>query len=175
VVKISKFNFNKEMESYIGKRRSGGSFLSKMLGDDTKSQERPETYKVDPKTGKSLDKSYNAPKGMPKEEYPTFNEDKPKEESFTEMEDEYDNKPGFFSRIVRIFTVSGPSQDDLDPALVDEEFEHSGTPSHEEVRQVLKTTVRWLRLIPPEDIADLKDTEDFKRYKDLLRKYDLIK
>ncbi|MFH1506049.1 MAG: hypothetical protein ABIE94_03595 [archaeon] len=45
----------------------------------------------------------------------------------------------------------------------------------EDVRETLKILHRWLERLPPHEIKQFKLSEDYIRYKDLLKRYNLIK
>lgn len=157
------------MDNYISKKRgpSGRSLFNKVLRDEKQEEIKPEGYKIDPKTGKSLDSQYSTKQVKHKEDYPTFGENEP---GYEEMEEEYNRGPGFFQRIIKIFKVS--------PATDEEDFSEEeiiNEIEEDEVKEVLRITVKWLKMLPPEEIEDIKDSQEFKRYKELLKKYNLIR
>ena len=45
----------------------------------------------------------------------------------------------------------------------------------DDVREVLKVMHKWLERLPPHEIKQFKLSEDFVKYKDILKKYGLIK
>ncbi len=45
----------------------------------------------------------------------------------------------------------------------------------EEVKEVLKITFKWLKMMDPETVEEIKNSPDFEKYKAVLGKYGLIK
>ena len=45
----------------------------------------------------------------------------------------------------------------------------------EDVREMLKISVRWINMSPPDVIQEIKRSDDYVRFKDLLDKYGLLK
>jgi flagellar biosynthesis GTPase FlhF len=66
----------------------------------------------------------------------------------------------------------GISQEEINSAL-------AKNTSHEalemETREVLKITHKWISRLPPEHLTQFRNSEDFRKYKDCLHKYNLIK
>lgn len=158
------------MDSYITKKRGTGgrSLFNRVVGNANEEQPKPESYKVDSKTGRALDSQYSTRDKKYKDSYPTYGEDG---EGYSQVEEEYKRGPGFFERIIKIFRVSSINEEEVD------EFEEEMTtaPEDDEVKEVLRITVKWLKMLPPEDIEEVKSSNDFVRYKELLKKYNLIK
>ena len=57
----------------------------------------------------------------------------------------------------------------------DYEVVEAGPVLDEDVKEVLKITFQWLKQMDPELIEEIKQSEDFEKYKKLLDKYGLIK
>ncbi len=45
----------------------------------------------------------------------------------------------------------------------------------EDTKEVLKITFKWLKMMPPETVEEIKNSPDFEKYKAVLGKYGLIK
>jgi hypothetical protein len=73
------------------------------------------------------------------------------------------NKMGWFSKRkedeYETFETAAPAQQAID----------------EDVKEVLKITFKWLKMMDPETIDEIKASKDFEKYKAVLDKYGLIK
>lgn len=101
------------------------------------------------------------------------------EEIDEEIEELEQKRQGLMARFFGFFFGSGPSgrddekaTDDIDTTLVQRTTRDE---LQEQTREVLKITHKWISRLPPEHIHAFRNSEDFKKYKDCLQKYQLIK
>ena len=108
-------------------------------------------------------------KQEPKKEEPLHPTVKPYEEEragpASEMEKEYEQeqKKGFFASIFGGFTAK-----EEEPAKTDSEAE-------QDLKEIARISLHMLKQMPGELIHNFKQTPDYERFKELLRKHQLIK
>ncbi|MBD3204069.1 hypothetical protein GF327_07260 [Candidatus Woesearchaeota archaeon] len=99
--------------------------------------------------------------------------DKTEEKEFDEYDDDYEEN-GILSKILDFFRFSYDEYDDEN----DFEFEQEKVSQEilpEDVKNIIKIQHKWINKLPSEKIKEFKKSEDFKLYKDILQKYNLIK
>jgi len=90
------------------------------------------------------------------------------EEDVKEVEDEIEEKKAsVFKRLFDIFKTE-PKEEII------EEVQDEYT-LNEDVKDALKILTGWLKQLPPEKLKRFKESEDFVKYKEILKKYNLIK
>lgn len=163
-----------DLDNYLSSRRKKygipgrkpeRSLMSQIFGKRKKKpviEEQDElTVKVDPATGKSL-----APlpeeKGESKEVY---QEIKPRKKSF----------------ISSILSKIGGSKDEVDEQFIDEyEEEMEGldkdlSETREDIKAVAKFATEVMAKLPPNQVDAIKETPEFGKFKEVLKRYELIK
>ena len=159
-------DFNKDMGSYLRERKTAGEgFFSKMK-------------KKMPKVSFSKEEEQKPiPDTVPKEhvEMVLRGERVPQPEP---VEDEFEAAPEkrkpFWHRWFFVVeeTYEEPTQDDVDMAVL----ERKPAPKvDEDVKNMLRTCVRWVNMLPPEKIQEIKRSDDYVEFKRLLDKYGLLK
>ena len=90
------------------------------------------------------------------------------EEDVEELEDEIEEKKeSVFRRLFNIFKTK-PKEEII------EEVQDEYT-LNEDVKDALKILTNWLKQLPPEKLKRFKESPDFEKYKEILKKYNLIK
>ena len=96
-------------------------------------------------------------------------EDKEFDEEIKEIEEK--PKQGFFERIKRAIFYNKNQED-----LVYEEIEEQQEPLiDEEIKEALKIQNRWLGRLSGKEIKKFKESEDYSRYVEILKKHNLLK
>lgn len=95
-------------------------------------------------------------------------------EDIDEMEDELETeKESLFYKLRRMF--GGKAKEELYEEAEIQAAEQEQAILDEEVRETIKILHRWLEQLPPEKLEQFKRSSDFARYKELLRKFGMIK
>ncbi len=100
-------------------------------------------------------------------------------EETEEFEDEYqelkdmeeeieEKKEGIFKKIGRFFSA-GKNE----PEIIEEVAEEFTL--NEDVREAFKVLTKWLEKLPEKELSKFKESEDFEKYKAVLRRYNMIK
>ncbi|NTV23083.1 MAG: hypothetical protein HGA85_01755 [Nanoarchaeota archaeon] len=158
-------DFNVDMDIYLKDRKKETAVEESKKAPEEFSAEEKEYYsEKKPIFKKVLD-------FIDKEE----EEDQDKEEKEEEKElDSYQKpKKGFFSSI-KGWLTGGEEEGDSNNSDAPAGKNKSQT-IQEDVKAVLKIQNKWLLKLPPEEIREFKNSEDYKVYKDTLKKYNLIK
>ncbi len=98
-------------------------------------------------------------------------------EAINDVEDELDREresalKRFFKKFR--FKQGRRARDDMDDE--DELYENNANEFElEEIKEVIKITHKWLEQLPPETIERFKRSEDFQKYKEILKKLEMIK
>jgi len=157
VVDISEkqMDFNKDLDGYLGGRV------------------KQETIKADSdfeKEDKGFEEPFYKVLGAEKS---VLHEEKVREieevEEEVEKEIEAEDRPGLLSRIKGFILGSDKDADEEDF------IEEKKDTIPDDLKEVLKLQHKWINKLPPEKISEFKESEDFQKYTDVLRKYGLIK
>ncbi len=180
MVIIAKKEFNSDLDKYIDSRKGEESSLSKRLGRVKKSLSERE-IKI---TWPSLGIRNMFRRRIPSEERRVREKIPEKdEEEFSEMEDELgqiqeaedeleQEREGVLRRFFRKLWFSDRQRIDDEEVAVEESQVMA---SDEETREVLKGLHKWLESLPQDKKAEFKKSEDFHKYKDLLKRLGMIK
>ncbi len=99
-----------------------------------------------------------------KDEYDDLDE---MEEDVEDLEEQIDEKKeSIFKKLLNVFKAK--------PKNEVEEFDEM-LELNEDVKDVIKTLTKWIKELPPEKIKQFKESDDFKKYKEVLSNYNLIK
>jgi hypothetical protein len=157
-------DINKDLNTYIKDKRSQqrGSFF------DIFKRKNKGVQKM---TDEDHNEEHNEPMAKPEEiddEYDMMDEDQPKT---TEP------KEGLVRRMLKKVGLmnDGRDEEELDDEDYTETKEEETEELHEDVKKVLKMSYDWLKYMPDHKLQSFKDSEDFKLYKDVLKKYGLAK
>ena len=86
-------------------------------------------------------------------------------------------RPRFWKRVFGWISlgdeVASPVQDDVDVGEIVNEKPRSAVDA--DVKEMLRICVHWVNMLPPEQLQDIKRSDDFDKFKRLLDKYGLIK
>ena len=96
-------------------------------------------------------------------------------EEFEEEEIVATQKKGFFDKLFSFFLPEvneNIDEDEYVEAHIEEE-KKGGVPK--DLKEALKIQNKWLKRLSSDDIADFKASEDYYNYKQILKKYGLIK
>ncbi|MFT4250459.1 MAG: hypothetical protein ACMXYD_03805 [Candidatus Woesearchaeota archaeon] len=165
--------FNKQMGSYLKDRKgsssrssSGKGFFSSLKSsfsvevvDDDKPVQQPDSVSVEDV------------QAVMRGEHLHASEDDFDEEAFVE---EYKPK-GFWASLKESLFGSFSEQELLheEPVAVIERKRSSAV--DEDVKEMLRTCVSWVNLLPSEEISRIKRSPEYEEFKRLLEKYELIK
>lgn len=175
VVKIAGKNFNIDMDNYIKDRRSKEySKDSKTIG------ERFSDFKDDVYEWKvfSLFKRRSGDRYVDdfEEDDEDYIEEETEIEAIDELEDELEERrEGVLRRFFKKLRLAGrrrPVEEDFDE---DEVLEEDDGADLDDIREVIKITHSWLEELPPETLNRFKRSEDFVKYKEVLKKLKMIK
>jgi len=228
VVKISKEEFNKEMNKYIHSRRIIGKPIHVQIYDLIKdSRKKPSKIQFSPaekdaaieivdeepeittesyESGDELEESakkakkerkpfwsfLNFGRGKKKDkqekvigqeettEGVVADEEKVLEEEYEDLEEVEENideakeeveekKENIFRRLVNMFSFYKKKREDENIEQED------GESLNDDVKETLKILTEWIKKLPPEKMKQFKESDDFVKYKDVLKKYGLIK
>ena len=183
MVQIAKPEFNKEIDSYLDKRRKEQEpfEISKEKREKMIEQEYDE---MDDKPKQKITLSTLLRRRIPDEDVIEREqkvrrkqevEDIQEEiEDLDEMEDELETeKESLFYRLRRVF--GGKAKEELYEEAEIEAAEQEQAVLDEQVRETIKILHRWLEQLPPDKLEQFKRSADFARYKELLRKFGMIK
>lgn len=158
-------DFNREMGSYLRERKTvGEGFFSKVKKKLPKARTTQEEETPRPDT---VPKEY-VDMVMRGERVPTPEPEE--DESFVEKK----SKRPFWHRWFFIVEerMEEPEEDVDFSALT----EKKSTPHvDDDVKEMLRTCVAWVNMLPPEKIQEIKRSDDFVKFKALLNQYGLIK
>jgi len=173
-------DFNRQMGAYLTSRRDhedGRSFIDKIK----ESFPKVELANDEPEVIPSEDVSKEAVQAVLRGEQLA-----PKaEESVEKFEEEPDRrivKP-WWQKMIDKLTIPYDKDELLDANedMIEEEVAKlaSTTPKHQQigtdVKEMLRICVHWVNQLPPEQIQEIKRSDDFVKFKKLLEKYDLLK
>lgn len=181
MVKIANEDFNKDMDSYIQRKRKGITNFSKPKPSRIFVNEKAENTKKSP----SLFNAFR--RRIPSDEEFEQRIKKIKRnqdlesleeniEEIQEKEDEMEEKrEGIVKRFLKL--LRRPVKDNYSD---EEEIVHASEMNKAEkdidqLKNVVKITHKWLERLPPEELNAFKKSEDFQKYKDALKQLKLIK
>ena len=110
-----------------------------------------------------------------------FSEEESEIEAIDEMEDELEERresalKRFFKKLHFFGRRSRRYEDDDEDGYDDYDEENDDSVDDlEDIKEVIKITHKWLERLPPEDMARFKRSEDFEKYKAVLRRLGMIK
>lgn len=182
VVQIVKPELNKEIDSYIGKRRQE----LEPFEISKEKREKMEDYEDETlsKTNQKITLSTLLRRRIPDEEEiekeqkarknKEIQEIEEEVEDIDEMEDELENeKESLFYKLRKMF--GGKGKEELYEEAEIEVAEQEQAILDEQVKETIKILHRWLEQLPPDKLDQFKRSADFARYKELLRKFGMIK
>lgn len=142
----------------------------KEIEEEVKKENKPfwsfftDIFKTEPKEEIGPEKGIEEAEEL-EEDYKELEE---MEENVEELEDEIEEKKeSIFRRLFDIFKTE-PKEEII------EEVQDEYT-LNEDVKDALKILTGWLKQLPPEKLKRFKESEDFEKYKEILKKYNLIK
>ncbi len=161
---MSQRDFNREMGSYLRERKTAGDgFFSKMRKKMPKvSFSKEEEEKV-------------VPDSVPKEhvEMVLRGERVPQPEPEEEFEPRPAKKKPFWHRwFFVVEEVYEEPADDVDMTVLEKKPQGR---VDDDVKEMLRTCVKWVNMLPPEKIQEIKRSDEYVEFKRLLDKYGLIK
>lgn len=190
MIKISSGSFNSEMDNYLSKVKKP---LAPKKPKKTKLEEEAKEMKAaeDAKDFKVEEKEYYTEKkpffqkiidfiaGPDDDEEDIMNKEEKAKEEKEDYEDEKEleeyseksSRKGVFSSIRQWFAGDGEKASETKTAEASPQ-EHAIS---DDIKEVIKIQNRWLMKLPVKTIKDFKDSEDYRVYKETLRKYNLIK
>jgi hypothetical protein len=168
-----KQDFNNDLDSYISRRRADRKPFEKtmqILKEKVKKSKEP--YDEEPKQTGKISMMFR--KRIPTEEE-VMHQKKTEKKEIEELEEEdeviaeemeeLDKKPGFFSKL-----FGKGKQDEFE----EEEVEQVD-PEIETLKDTIKILHSWLEKLPPEQVQKFRNSPDYEKYKEALRKLKLIK
>lgn len=172
-------DFNDELDRYIEKRRSAKPFYKDILKQKKKqdyaSSDKEEGRKMifgflrrRIPTDEEIQEKLEQEKMKRQEAQMDQQDQMEPEEEFYEEEPEL--REGPVKRLVRklFFTRVDEEYEEM-PEEIQEEDET------QELKETIKVLHRWLEKLPPEQITAFKNSEDFEKYKEALKKLGLTK
>lgn len=82
----------------------------------------------------------------------------------------------FWQKVTDWFTPRPVVEEDLDDFdVAEEELPKKKANVDEDVKDMLRICVSWVNMLPPEKLQDIKRSDDFRKFKDLLDQYGLLK
>jgi len=164
VIKITSKDFNIDMDKYISKRRTKESSTPKEVLNDMK--KNINEWKIF-----SLFKTKKYEEDYDDEDYENekYEEEETEIQAIQEIEDELQNKKeNIFRKFFKKLRSKKQEEDYEEYAEIEEQ-------NIDEIKEILKITHKWLEELPPEKISQFKRSEDFIKYKQLLKKLEMIK
>lgn len=180
MIKIADEDFNKDMDSYIQKKRNGITNFSipksKVFANEKIESAKKSLglFNVFRRRMPSDEEFEQKIKKMEKNQELETMEDNIEE--IQEEEDEMEEKrEGIVKRFLKL--LRKPVKDNYSD---EEEIVHAAEMNKadkdiEQLKNVIKITHKWLERLPPEQLNAFKRSEDFQRYKDALKQLELIK
>ena len=161
---MSQRDFNRELGSYLRQRKTAGDgFFSKMRKKMPKvSFAKEEEEKV-------------VPDSVPKEHVDMVLRGERVPQPEPEEEFEPVKKKPFWHRwffVVEEVYQEEPVAEDVDMTVLERKPQGR---VDDDVKEMLRTCVKWVNMLPPEKIQEIKRSDDFVEFKRLLDKYGLIK
>ena len=180
MVKIVQKDFNMDMDRYIKNRRDREepevTFKDRLL-DMRNNMNEWKIFSLFKK--KESDEEYLDEDELLEEDVDNFSEEESEIEAIDELEDELEERresvlKRFFKKL-RLFNRSKVSDEgDLEDDYYEEDdFEEDD--SLDDIKDVIKITHTWLEQLPPETLDRFKRSEDFVKYKEVLKKLKMIK
>lgn len=165
MVNIADKDFNTDMDKYIKKRRVSDS-------QDPKMKEKVRDLKNNVREWRLFSMFKKRDKAQYEEEDEDYSDDEVEIEAIDEMEDELENRREsvfrrFFKKLRR--KNKHEIEDDGIYEAEEEEFDL------DEIKEVIKITHKWLEQLPPETIERFKRSDDFQKYKKILKRLEMIK
>jgi len=161
-------DFNKDMGSYLRERKTAGEgFFSKVK------KKMPKVSFSDKEEERVV------PDSVPREhvEMVLRGERVPQPEPEEDFEPAVRKKMPFWRRwfvVVEEAPIERFRDEDVDMTVLDRKEVPKGRVD-EDVKEMLRTCVKWVNMLPPEKIQDIKRSDEFVEFKRLLDKYGLIK
>jgi len=181
VVNIGQKTFNRDMDNYIKDRRKSPSFFKETSFRFTVEREQG--------GGSFLNKIFSREKKARievEEDLPIETHERTKAEvkeieqeidDYEELEEHIEHKrEGAIGRLFRKIGLGGGQRhmDDYQGEdMGDEPF--AFLTMQRDIKEALKIVNKWMGKLPPKKLQEFKNSEDFTRYKDLLKKHNLIK
>ena len=170
MVEITQQDFNKEMEKYLATR----------VDSSVKPAKKERTIVIDKQEELEFEKEdseFYSIKEPWYEKILDFFIGKPKvakvktEEEFDEVE-EQPPRQGIIQKIFGWFTTEEEFEDDEfdDVEEIKEDYI-----VNEDIKKLIKIQHFWVEQLPPKKIKEFKDSADYQEYRELLKKYNLIK
>jgi hypothetical protein len=192
--------FNIDMDAYLDRRKGGSQKTSfSLFNSDSFSKKKVPSYVPDVHDQQTTIVERNEPRrswfaflfgtrsSSEEEDLPEDVREEVEELEDTieeidhEVEELEERKAGLFTRFFMLLRMRKPQEPeddgDMDPSVVAHAMgDHARNEALlVDTRAVLKDLHKWLGKLPPEQIDSFKRSPDFKRYKDLLEAYGLIK
>ncbi|MEM2138889.1 MAG: hypothetical protein QXM96_01930 [Candidatus Woesearchaeota archaeon] len=90
------------------------------------------------------------------------------EDENLEVNEKSKKRKSFFDKIKSWFSEEAEYDEESDEVKEKEELP-------EDLKEILKIQNKWLSKLPQEELHNFKNSEDYKKYKETLKKYNLIK
>ncbi len=191
VIQISQKEFNVEMDSYIHKVKKQETTEKKEKKKEPKKDAELKEFKEEEKEYYSKKKPFfdrimdfiagseesmeeSTEEGREEsteqgEKTALSKEEKEEEKELEQCSEKAEKKEGFFS------SVKGWLSSGEKPKKEEKSREEKPPALEEDVKQVLKIQNKWLLKLPVKTIKEFKDSEDYKLYRETLKKYNLIR
>ncbi len=166
---VDQREFNRQMSSYLRDRKDKRGMWSRLKDSMPKVSVAEDTS--DNKQSVSQEVPIEQVQAVMRGEHISVEEDI-SEDDFSDA----DEKPGFFDRIRELIFGSYQKEELLHEH---EELSVLGEEKmltvDEDVKEMLRTCVRWLSRLPSDEISKIKRSQEYDDFKALLDKYGLLK
>ncbi|MBI4451255.1 hypothetical protein HY642_04740 [Candidatus Woesearchaeota archaeon] len=87
-------------------------------------------------------------------------------------EEEYEQGKGFFAKMAEKLFGEKPA---AEPAQIEVQPEIDAGEILSDMKELSRISLSIIKQLPPEQVQELKQTQDFERFKEILRKHKIIK
>ena len=176
VVKIASKDFNLDMDKYIKDRRSRDDSGPSIKDNFS---EKLDNIKESVSEWKVFSLFRRKEKDVPylddiEEDDEDYSDEESEIEEIDDLEEELEERrENVFKRFFKKLRMGRRKPVDDDDDYYEEAVEEED--DLDDVKEVIKITHKWLEELPPETVERFKRSEDFQKYKEILRKLGMIK
>ncbi|MFH1916294.1 MAG: hypothetical protein ABIJ21_03445 [Nanoarchaeota archaeon] len=173
---MGKNEFNKELDRYISKKRKpagitfGFSIRRKKSVTETPNEARAYA-KGKPGKSRWFSRKRAEERPMDVEKYEELEEELENiEKKKLSLEEKEMRKEGVMKRFFKFFSIG---KQEVEEEMMEEE--NAAPEIADDVKEVLKLSLKWIEMLPSHKMRDFKSSPDFEKYKEVLLKYNVAR
>ena len=172
---MEKSDFNRDMDRYISKRKKplgySFGFSIKRKKSVTESPEEKVYGEGKPGMSRLFSRKRVEERPMDVEKYEELEEElEDIEKKKLSPEETEMRKEGVMKRFFKFFSIG---EKEVEEEMVDEEI--AAPEIADDVKEVLKLSLKWIEMLPSHKLRDFKGSPDFEKYKEVLLKYNVAR